>query len=173
MLVECLLSVCVLMVTLFFLIGFLGMCSMELYDILDDIDERTKFNQLRMVFENDLFIRRRSLISIATNGKDKFCIGFWEYSEGELKYLIYDFHLQEDNTRIRRLTRNCFNQQDLTGTESRVYCQRMISNVSNGIYSIPNRAKYQQDYSQFCNGDVSLNGESIKVNLGDYHYVFN
>lgn len=172
MLVECLLSVCILMVTLSFLVGFLGMYNMELGDLLEDIHIRSRYNQSQMIFENDIFIRRHSTISTATNGKNKFCIGFWEYTEGELKYLIYDIHLQNDSEKIGRITRNCFNQQDLTGSESGPYCQRMIANVSNGIYSTPNQVKYQQNYSEFCKGTVSFNGALIHVNLGDYHYVF-
>ena len=172
MLVECLISICVLMVTLCFLMGFLGTSSMELYDLIDEINEQAKYNQIQMVFENDIFIRRHSKISTASNSKDKFCIGFWEYTEGEMKYLIYDFHLQNESTKIGRMTRNCFNQEDLSGSESGHYCQKMITNVSNGIYSTPNQVKYQQDYSQFCKGDIVFDGELINVNLGYYHYVF-
>ncbi|MEA1883185.1 MAG: hypothetical protein U9N62_01520 [Thermotogota bacterium] len=145
---------------------------MELGDLMDDIYIRSKYDQIQMIFENDIFIRRHSKISTASNGKDKFCIGFWENTLGELKYLIYDFHLQTDSEKIGRITRNCFNQKDLAGSESGVYCQRMIANVSNGIYSTPNRVKYQQGYSEFCKGEVSFNGDLINVNLGDYHYVF-
>ena len=172
MLVECLLSVCILMVTLSFLVGFLGMCNMELNDLVDGIHIRSKYNQIQMIFENDLFIRRHSRISTASNGKDKFCIGFWEYTDNELKYLIYDIHLQTNSEKIGRITRNCFNQKDLASSESAPYCQRMITNITNGIYSTPNQVKYQQDYSEFCKGEVSFNGELINVNLGDYHYVF-
>ncbi len=172
MLVECLFCVYVLMISLCLLVGFLGMCSMDLFVIMDDMKTRSEFNQLRMVIENDLFIRRRSAISTATNGKDKFYFGFWEYTEGEMKYLIYDFHLQADSNRIRRLTRNCFNQDDLSSDESGIYCHRMISNISKGIYSTPNRIEYQQDYSQFALGDIAFDAQHITIKLGDYHYVF-
>jgi len=172
MLAECLISICVLMITLCFLFVFLGTSSMELYDLINEINEQAEYNQIQMVFENDIFIRRRSNINTATNGKNKFYIGFWEYTEGEMKYLIYDFHLQNNSTKIGRMTRNCFNQEDLAGSESGNYCQKMITYVTNGIYSTPNQVKYQQDYSQFCKGDIVFDGELIYVNLGEYHYVF-
>jgi len=173
MLVECLISVSIMMVTLCFLVGFLNDCSADLYDLIFELEERTEFNQLRMLFENDLFIRRQSKINTATNGKDRFCIGFWEHTEGDLKYLIYDFHSQNNSTEIGRFTRSCFNQDDLTGSVSGEYCRMMISNISNGIYSTQNQVKYQKDYSEHCKGHLSIDGNFIRINLGDYRYVFN
>src|SRR6056297_2318236 len=142
MLVECLLSVCLLMVTLSLFIGIITMCCITLCELTQEMQERAAFNQLRMVFENDLFVRRRSPISMATNNVNRFCIGFWEEVEGEKKYLIYDFHLINDSKSIGRLTRNCFNQEALNSSETRVYCQRMISNITNGVYTKPNQVKF-------------------------------
>lgn len=173
MLMECLFTVCVLMITLSFLVGFMMLSALSINDTMIYLHEEAKYNQIQSVFENDLFVRRHSEINKASNGQDKFNIGFWEMTDGELKYLIYDFHLQNKSLKIRRITRSCFNQEDLTGKESKVYCQRMIENISNGIYSTPNQPKYQQDYSQFCDGNASFNGDIINVKLGDYHYVFN
>ena len=155
-----------------FLVGFLGTCSLEFSDLIFELDEKSNFNQLRMLFENDIFVRRRSKISVATNGKDKFCIGFWEYTEEEMKYLIYDFQTQKKGNIITRFTRSCFNQKDLANSGNGGYCLNIINKISNGVYTTQNQIKYRKDYSEFFNGSMDIAEDNVRINLGDYRYVF-
>ncbi len=125
-----------------------------------------------LLIESDLFVRRRSEISVATNGKERFCIGFWEQSDGEKKYLIYDFLTRPASSTIVKFYRSCFNQDALTSLETSSYCWMLISKISNGEYEMQNQLKYIVDYSQFCQGYIEKDGTLIKLQLGDYRYAF-
>ncbi len=172
MLIEGLFSICLMMLVMCLLGGFMVSFVSDYCGMIDELDQRTTVNQLRMLIESDLFVRRRSEISVATNGKERFCIGFWEQSDGEKKYLIYDFHAQPDSNNLIRLYRSCFNQEDLQSSETGPYCHMMIAKITSGEYRTQTQFKYMEDYSQFCQGHFENDNGIIRVQLGDYRYAF-
>jgi len=172
MFIEALFSICFVMVVICSLVGFMINTVLNYGQIIGDMGQKIMFNQLRMLVESDLFVRRRSEFSVATNGKERFCIGFWEQSDGEKKYLIYDFLTLPASSTIIKFYRSCFNQDALTSLETSSYCWMLISKISKGEYEMQNQPKYIVDYSQFCQGHIEEDGDLIKLKLGDYRYAF-
>ncbi len=172
MLTESIIAIAILAIvfSLFFSVAIYSrnICYKHFYEL----KAKSQYNQLKMLIERDFFIRRRSQIECAHKDAKKFCMGFWEESDEELKYIVYDIHIKPDseNGEVVFFRRYCMNQDTLNG-EYETYCEAIIHHIAMGTYIVPNRV-YYNDFTELFKGTVYTDGEVLNFNYGDYQYTF-
>lgn len=154
----------VMIIILFGLFCFFGQKKVQLFNSVVDISDKNSFDQVRAIFESDVFVRRQSKIAYASNQKGDICMGFWEKTLGELKYLVYNFRVDEKGKNLKDIFRHCLNEN---------CSENIANNIDKGIYSLPSKSMANRlTLNDYATGTVIVEGNLIKIQLGDYSYAF-
>ncbi len=154
----------VVIIALFGLFYFFGHIKADLINSLIFIHDKNTFDQLRIIFEGDVLVRRQSKIAYASNKKGDICMGFWEKTLGKMKYLVYNFRVDENGKNLKSVLRHCVKED---------YAENICENIKNGIYSSPSPSiSSRLSLSNYATGTISVEGGLLKIQLGDYSYAF-
>ncbi|HPJ89582.1 MAG TPA: hypothetical protein PLO84_10735 [Thermotogota bacterium] len=172
MLAEGIIAITVLAIVLSLFFGVAVWTRNTAFERFYELRDRCNANQLKLLVERDFFIRRRSPVKCAHRCDERFCLGFWEESDDELKYIIYDVRVTPDSDSHEAIffRRYCMNQNTLNG-ELKGYCRNIITAISNGTYVSPTRV-YYNDFTELFEGTVYTDGEVLNFNYGDFEYAF-
>jgi len=170
-LIEYLFAITIFVVMMTVLFYCFGSFRKEIAFFLTDLEERGRRNEMKMLIEKDLFTRRRSGISRASSNGLKHCIGFWEFAEGEEKYVIYHFLADKDDQSCREFRRFVINQETLADPDRGGYAGELIMKIENGTYERPNYKLYNRNYTDDFIGNVFVEDGRFRLEYGDYSYT--
>ena len=170
-LIEYLFAISIFVVMITVLLYSFGHFKKEVTFFLKDLEERGRKNEMKMLIEKDLFARRRSGISRVSSGGIKHCMGFWELSEGEEKYVIYHFLSDEDDRTCKEFRRFVINQKTLADPDKGLYAGELIMKIENGTYVRPNHKVYNRDFTRDFTGHVFVENGRFRLEYGDYSYT--